>query len=256
MFGTMKKPRTIVAIGGGYIRKASTLPIDQEIVRLAGKKHPKLLFIPTASSDSVRYQDYAYRYFGKRLGCKVDLLLLLQSPPSPTEIRRKILSADIIYVGGGNTLMMMKLWRRLGVDALLRQAWKRGTVLSGISAGSICWFASGHSDSMSFYNPKRWKYINVRGLGLIKGIHCPHFDGQTLRVPRKKHFERMIGKMGGTGIAIDNDCAIAFVDDRFRVLSSKKRAGAYRVFKRKGKVVTERILEEQALKPIAMLLKK
>ncbi len=249
-------PKTIVAIGGGYIRKASTLIIDKEIVRLSGKKHPKLLFIPTASSDSVRYQDYAHRYFGKRLGCEVDLLLLLQNPPSPSEIRRKILGSDIIYVGGGNTLMMMKLWRRLGVDTLLKQAWHRGTVLCGISAGSICWFDSGHSDSLSFYNPKHWKYINVRGLGLIKGIHCPHFDGKTLGVPRKKHFEKMIGNIGGMGIAIENDCAIAFVNNGYRVIPSKKNAGAYRVFKRKGKVVTERIVEVPALQPIEKLFRR
>jgi dipeptidase E len=137
--------------------------------------------------------------------------------------------------------MMMKLWRRLGVDRLLRQAWNKGTVLCGASAGSICWFASGHSDSLSFYNPKRWKYINVRGLGFLKGIHCPHFNGHTLHLPRKKHFERMMQKIGGMGIAIDNDCAIAFIDNGFRVLPSKKSAGAYRVYKHKRKVVTERI---------------
>lgn len=237
----MKKRQTIVAIGGGYIRKASTLTIDREIVRLSGKKHPKLLFIPTASSDHKGYWKIMDRYYGKRLGCKTDVLWLLKNPPTLSEIRKKILSADIIYVGGGNTLMMMKLWRRLGVDRLLRAAWNRGIVLCGASAGSICWFESGHSDSMSFYNPKRWKYINVRGLGFLKGIHCPHFDGHTLGVPRKKHFERMIGKIGGMGIAIENDCAIAFVDNGFRVIPAKKNAGAYRVFKKKEKVVTERI---------------
>ena len=149
----------------------------------------------------------------------------------------------------------MKLWRRLGVDRLLRLAWNRGIVLCGVSAGSICWFASGHSDSLSFYNPKRWKYINVRGLGFLKGIHCPHFNGHTLHLSRKKYFERMIGKIGGMGIAVDNDCGIAFIDDRYRVIPAKKKAGAHRVFKHKGKVVTERISEEQELKPIAALLK-
>ncbi|TSC60112.1 MAG: peptidase S51 dipeptidase E [Candidatus Peregrinibacteria bacterium Greene0416_62] len=252
----MTKRRAIIAIGGGHLRKASTLPIDREIVRLSGKKHPKLLFIPTASLDSIRYQNFAHRYFGKRLGCKVDVLLLLKNPPTPTEIKRKVLGADIIYVGGGNTLMMMKLWRRLGVDRLLKQAWSRGTVLCGISAGSICWFASGHSDSLSFYNPKRWKYINVRGLGFLKGIHCPHFDSHTLGVPRKKHFERMIGKIGGMGIAIENYCAIAFIGGHYRVIPAKKNAGVYRVFKRRGKVVTERIPKEGSLKPIATLFIK
>ncbi|MEK7563371.1 MAG: Type 1 glutamine amidotransferase-like domain-containing protein [Patescibacteria group bacterium] len=249
----MTKHRAIIAIGGGNIRKASTLAIDKEIIRLSGKKHPKLMFIPTASSDSKLYWKVMDRYYGKRLGCKTDVLWLLENAPAHAEIRKKILGADIIYVGGGNTLMMMKLWRRLGVDRLLRLAWNRGIVLCGVSAGSICWFASGHSDSLSFYNPKRWKYINVRGLGFLKGIHCPHFNGHTLRLPRKKYFERMIGKIGGMGIAIDNDCAIAFVDDHFRVIPAKKKAGAHRVFKQKGKVVMERISEGKELCPVAEL---
>ena len=240
-----KRRKIIVAIGGGTIRKASTLPIDREIIRLSGKKHPKLLFIPTASSDSKLYWKIMDRYYGKRLGCRTDVLFLLNNASSASEIRGKILSADIIYVGGGNTLMMMNLWRRLGVDMLLKQAWNSGIVLCGASAGSICWLASGHSDSLSFYNPKRWNYINVRGLGFLKGIHCPHFNGHTLHLPRKKYFERMIGKIGGMGIAVNNDCAIAFIDDCYRVIPAKKKARAYRVFKRKGMVVTERIAEDK-----------
>jgi dipeptidase E len=105
--------------------------------------------------------------------------LLIKEQPSKEQTRRKILSADIIYVGGGNTLQMMRVWRRLGIDKLLKKAYENGTVLCGISAGSICWFDSGHSDSMSFYSPKNWKYTNVRGLGLIRGIHCPHYNGTT-----------------------------------------------------------------------------
>ncbi len=172
-------PKAIVAIGGGEIRTRRTAAIDREIIRLSSKKNPKLLFIPTASSDSERYWKHVQDYFGKFLKCKTDVLFFIKEQPSTEQIRRKILSADIIYVGGGNTLMMMRLWRRLGVDKLLTSAYENGTVLSGISAGAICWFDSGHSDSMSFYNPRKWKYINVKGLGLISGIHCPHYNGRT-----------------------------------------------------------------------------
>jgi dipeptidase E len=157
-------------------------------------------------------------------------------------MRSKISAADIIYVGGGNTLQMMRIWRRLGVDNLLVAAYKKGTVLAGVSAGSICWFDSGHSDSMSFYNPRKWKYIDVKGLGLIHGIHCLHYNGKTRGVPRRKDFKQLIRKTGGTGIAIENNCAIEFRDGRiFEVLVSKPRAKAYRVFKREGKVVEEQI---------------
>jgi dipeptidase E len=240
--------RTIVAIGGGEIRTRGTAAIDREIIRLANKKNPKLLFIPTASSDSERYWKHVQEYFGKFLKCKTDVLFLIKERPSREQIRNKILSADIIYVGGGNTLMMMRLWRRLGVDKLLVQAYQSGTVLSGISAGSICWFDSGHSDSMSFYNPRKWQYINVKGLGLINGINCPHYNGMTRGVPRRKHFRDMIRKTGGVGIAIENNCAIEFIEGRFyKVVRSKSYARAYRVYKSGGDVVAEQIPQQKQL---------
>lgn len=247
-------PKTIVAIGGGEIRTRGTAPIDREVIRLSHKKNPRLLFIPTASSDSERYWKHVQKYFGSFLKCKTDVLFLIKQQPSKERIRRQILSADIIYVGGGNTLQMMRVWRRLGVDKLLKSAYENGTVLSGISAGAICWFDSGHSDSMSFYNPRQWEYINVRGLGLINGIHCPHYNSMTRGVPRRKHFRGMIQKIGGIGIAIENNCAIEFIDGRFyKVISSKTHSRAYRVYKSSGEVVVEQIRQEKQLTPVESL---
>jgi peptidase E len=117
--------------------------------------------------------------------------LFLSREASKERVREKIFSTDVIYVGGGNTPHMMRIWRRRGVDRLLLSAYKRGTVLSGISAGAICWFESGHSDSMSFYNPRKWEYINVKGLGLIKGIHCPHYNGRIRGVARRRDFRTL-----------------------------------------------------------------
>jgi dipeptidase E len=234
--------RVIVAIGGGNIRTRATTPIDREIIRLSRKGNPRLLFLPTASSDSEEYWKHVQEYFGGFLKCRTDVLFLIKEHPSREEIRKKILSADIIYVGGGNTLLMVRLWRRLGVDRLLRAAYEKGTVLSGISAGSICWFDSGHSDSMSFYNPRKWKYINVRGLGCIQGIHCPHYNGVSLGVPRRKDFREMIRKTGGLGIAIENRCALVFIDGQVsRVIRARRTARAYRVYKLRGKVTAEQI---------------
>jgi dipeptidase E len=248
-------PRTIVAIGGGNIRTRGTAAIDREIIRLSNKKKPKLLFVPTATSDSEIYWEHVQKYFGEFLKCKTDVLFLIREHPSKEQIRRKILTADIVYVGGGNTLMMMRLWRRLGVDKLLRQAYEKGIVLSGISAGSICWFNSGHSDSMSFYNPRNWKYINVKGLGLISGIHCPHYNGMTRGVPRRKDFREMIRKTGGMGIAIENNCAIEFIDGRFyRVIRSKGNSRAYRVYKSGGEVVAEQMRRQKKLAPMESLI--
>ena len=190
-------PKTIVAIGGGEIRTRGTAAIDREIIRLSGKKNPTLLFIPTASSDSERYWKHVQEYFGGFLKCKTDVLFLINEPPSKESIRKKILAADIVYVGGGNTLQMMRIWRRLGVDRLLRSAYENGTVLSGISAGAICWFDSGHSDSMSFYNPQEWEYIRVRGLGLVNGMLCPHYNSMTRGVPRRKSFREMVQRPAG-----------------------------------------------------------
>jgi len=246
--------KIIVAIGGGEIRTRGTAAIDREIIRLSNKKKPRLLFIPTASSDSERYWKHIQEYFGKFLKCRTDVLFLIKEKPSKEQIRRKISSADIIYVGGGNTLAMMRLWRRLGVDKLLVSAYESGTVLSGISAGAICWFDSGHSDSMSFYNPQKWKYINVKGLGLINGINCPHYNGMTRGIPRRKHFRDMIRKTGGFGIAIENNCAIEFIDGRFyKVISSKSYSRAYRVYKYGGEVVAEQIRQQKQLAPVESL---
>jgi len=130
----------------------------------------------------------------------------------------------------------------------------RQPFLCGISAGAICWFDSGHSDSISFYNSKNWKYVNVRGLGLIPGIHCPHYNGRTLGIPRRTHFREMIDKVGGIGIALENNCAIEVLDRKFyRIITSKNHARAYRVFRRGGRVVAERICQEKRWAPIRML---
>ena len=142
------------------------------------------------------------------------------------------------------------------MDAILKEAWQKGIVLSGLSAGSICWFQFGHSDSMSFYNPKKWKYIKVRGLGFIRGVHCPHYDGKTRGISRRKRFENMIRRIGGTGIAIDNNCAIEFLDDTFRILKSRSYAKAYRVFKKNGRVISQQIPERKELTPISTLFKQ
>ena len=235
------------------MKTGGLLPIEKELIRLSGKRRPRLLFMPTASSDSELYWERIDSHFSKKLGCLTDVLFLIKEKPSKKEIKEKIEGADIIYVGGGNTLKMMRLWRRLGVDVLLKKAWKNGTVLCGISAGSICWFDSGHSDSMSFYNPGKWKYINVRGLGLIRGVHCPHFNSSTLGVARKEHFRKMMSRVGGRGIAIDDNCAIEFIDEEYRVITSRDYAKAYRVFKKNGEIHTKRISQSRSFAPISEL---
>ncbi len=243
--------RKIITIGGGSL--SDNLHINKEIVKLTGKKKPKLLFIPTASSDDERYVEWIVRAF-KVLGCTAKILLLLSKKYSKKELEGLILSADIVYVGGGNTLMMMRKWRRLGVDKLLKKAWQKGAVMCGSSAGSICWYESGHSDSMYYYDPRNWDYIRVRGLNFLPFIHCPHYDSQTGNKKRKNDFKRMMKKYPGQiGIVCDDSVAIEYLDDKFRVLSNQKTSHAYRVYWKRGKFYEEKLENTGKFLPVKNL---
>ena len=246
----------IVAIGGGDVRTLATQPIDIEIIRLSGKSSPNALFIPTASSDSVEYWEGFDRAYRENYGCATDVLFLLGTAPSQEEIAEKIEWADIVYVGGGNTLKMMRRWRLLGVDDLLRYASDRGAVLCGVSAGAICWFEQGHSDSMSFYSPDDWSYIAVTGMGLLKGLSCPHYNGDTGGVLRRLDFHDMLKRKGGDGLAIDNDCAVAFTAEGYRVIPAISGAGAYSLYVDRGEVIERRLPVTAKYLPIETLYER
>jgi dipeptidase E len=238
---------SIVAIGGGELKDLETLAIDRRVVERTGVARPNVLFIPTASSDDERYVETVRKVYGGRLGCEIEVLRLIAETPMPDPIAALIADADLVYVGGGNTLKMMRRWRRLGVDRLLVDAYRRGTVLSGLSAGALCWFAYGHSDSLSFYHPDHWDYIRVRCLGLVSGTCCPHYDGER----RDPSFHRLIERTGDIGIALDDCCALEIVDGSFKVLTSREGAGAYRVTRRHGTVRQESIPQRSVYSPLA-----
>ena len=238
----------IIAIGGGQTFDENKL-INKEIIKLTGKSNPKILFIPTASGDAVAYYEKFVKHFGNELGAKCDVLYLITDKPEWRAIKHKILSSDAIYVGGGNTLIMLKLWRKMGVDKLLKEAYKKGVVLSGLSAGSICWFQYGHSDSLSFSN-KKWEYIRINGLGLIKGIHCPHFNGQSKYIKRRKNFKKFMKRYPDMGIALDNNCAIEFINNKYRVISTKIGRKGYKVYKKDGNIIASPINESKEFRPI------
>jgi len=231
--------------------EGATRSIDKEIVHLTGKKNPRALFIPTASSDDIEYWERFQKVYADKLGCRTDVLFLLKRKINKEEIKYKIEHADLIYVGGGNTLKMMRRWRTLGVDKLLRKAWEKGTVLAGTSAGAICWFNYGHSDSMAYYHPKKWNYIRVKCLGFIPITLCPHY----LKEKRDKHYKAMIQKVGGMGLALDDCCAIEIIDDKFRIISSKKGANGFRLIKKNSKVIEEQLEQKEVLQPLKNLLR-
>lgn len=244
---------TIVGIGGGLMAELDTLPIDRTIVDLTGKERPRVLFVPTASYDSPERWQVFQDVYGARLGCDTDVLLLLDRTPSRDELDQAILSADLVYVAGGNTLKMMRRWRFLGVDTVLAEAHQRGVVLAGQSAGMLCWFAWGHSDSFFYYSPNDWDYVRVRGMGLIDAIGCPHFNSDTAGAPRADSFRRMVAKHPDPAIAVDNHCAVEFTGDGYRVHVAREGVGAHQLYKRGGELVTEALAQTGSLTPMATL---
>lgn len=231
----------IIAIGGGEIGRpgfpVETTSLDKEIIRLSGQKKPRLLFLPTASSDSTSYTKIVKNHFGKRLGCQVEVLYLLNNKLSYQEIKKQIVSADIIYVGGGNTLKMMRVWRKLGIDIAINSAAKRGVVLSGVSAGAICWFRFGQSDSLTF-TKQNAPFIRVKGLNLLNILICPHFDKEKARPAALK---KMMRRTSSIAIALDDCAALEIVDDSYRIITSKKSAGVYKAYWKNDQYIITRL---------------
>jgi Peptidase E len=164
------------------------------------------------------------------LGFKTDVLYLLKTKPSLDRNKRKILNSDIVYVGGKNTLRMLKRWRKLAVDKTLEEAYKKGIILSELSAGAICWFKYGNSDSTPV-GPL--KLIRIRGLGFLPFTGCPHYDVEEERRPS---LINMISKNGGIAIAITEGAALEIIDDKWRIITSSKNAYAYRLYRKTEKL--------------------
>lgn len=241
------RTRKIVAIGGGEIRRPKedgngyysdeTIAIDTEILRLTDKTAPSLLFLPTASSDSHSYYELVKKHFLETGFASVDVLYLSDKTLSEQHIKDSILSHDAIYVGGGNTLKMMTLWRRLGVDIILKQALDKGIVLSGLSAGSICWFSSGSSDSRKFTSGSN-QLIKVTGLGFIDAIHCPHYDAEP---HRQNDIKQKMITSPKVAIALDNCAALEVIGDEYRIIKSRPAAKAHKLYWKNGTYYTEEI---------------
>jgi dipeptidase E len=221
----------VIAIGGGSVyapcKPGTTLAIDKEAVRIAREgfsveRKVQVLFIPTASGDDIEYCHGAYVQFGLQLGCDYKYLRLLKERNTWASIVRKIKWADIIYVGGGNTRNMMNVWCDRGVDELLVCAYKQGKVMMGLSAGAICWFDSGLSDSEKAPDKPDWQPCFVSGLGLLPFSCCPHLDSEVWRREHLKSF-------GTTQplIALEDNCAIEVVNGNYRIITSQRDSCAY-----------------------------
>jgi dipeptidase E len=252
----------IVAIGGGEMGRpkegggfypVETTGIDAEILRLTGKKKPRLLFLPTASYDSEDYYDVVKRHF-LSLGCgAVGVLKLSTTSLTKSQLEDYILSYDAIYVGGGNTLRLMTIWRKMGIDAILKKAYEQNIVLSGLSAGSICWFRYGNSDSRKFTNGSD-KLIKVSGLGFVNALHCPHYDVEQLRQQDLKRMMKSTPKI--VAIALDNCSALEIVDDKYRIIRTKPDVKARKAYWLKGKYIIEEIDVDNNFRDLGLLLSK
>ena len=166
--------KNIVAIGGGgFGRSLGGLKIEKYIKSLVKKERPKICFIPTASGDNDLYKLNFYRAFSK-LNCITSHLDLF----SRTEnLEKKVLTQDIIYVGGGNTKSMLAVWKDWNLHNILKIGYEKGIVMSGVSAGAICWFDKGITDSFS----EKLEIIDC--LGIVNGTACPHYDEEKERYP-------------------------------------------------------------------------
>ncbi len=226
--------RKILIAGGNY-----NTPFLRYMAQLTGKPRPKLLYLPTASADSQSSTLTFYRNcspLNVEPSHQISFIASTQQPRSWEEV---FLSVDGIVCSGGNTLNQQAIWKAQGIDVILRQAWDRGIVLGGASAGSLCWFEEGTTDS----RPKELSKVDC--LGFLKGSHSPHYDAEPGRRPL---YQKMIasGQMK-PGYACDNDAGIYFEDNTVkRVVSTRAAAKVYYVSMEGGKIA-EKVMEPERI---------
>lgn len=212
--------KQIIALGGGGFSMEPDNPLlDLYILEQSPKETPKICFIPTASGDADSYIARFYDFFEQQ-NCEPTHLSLFKPPAQ--DLEEFVMSQDILYVGGGNTKNLLVLWKEWGLDRIIEKAWNQGIVLAGISAGSICWFEQGVTDSYGD------ELHPLDCLGFLPGSNCPHYDGEIHRRPT---FQRLL-KQGEIkpGLAADDGVALHFTgQDLHSVVSSRPSAKAYRV---------------------------
>jgi peptidase E len=228
------RARKILIAGGGY-----GTAFIRYMAQLTGKPRPKLCYLPTASADSATGIITWYRNCAPLNVEPSHQDSFIASTRQTRTWEDVFLSVDGIVCSGGNTLNQQAIWRAQGIDAVLRQAWDRGIVLGGASAGSLCWFEEGTTDS----RPKELSI--VQGLGFLKGSHSPHYDAEPGRRPL---YQKLIGSgQMKPGYACDNDAGIYFEDNEVRrVVATRQGARVYYVSVQNGKV-TERVLEPEII---------
>jgi len=225
----------VVAIGGGgFLMEDKSSPIDHYLLSLAKSDVPRVCFIPTPSGDLLEHLDKFYQAYSTP-GCHPSHLSFFRKPSHgsvPLEnFETQLLSQDIIFVGGGNTKSALAVWREWGLDIVLRKALEAGVVLSGMSAGAMCWFQQGLTDS--FWGPE---YRPLKCLGFLPGGCGVHYSSDPKR--RSDLHSAIEASAIGPAIAIDDYAAALFCDGRVaRVLSWRNGATAFRISLERGRAV-------------------
>ncbi len=230
-----RTPQIVAFGGGGFSMERSSSVLDDYVLSLTGASRPRVCFLPTASGDADHYVVRFYRRFSPTCDASHVSLFRRDQGTSGVEddLATHLLAQDLIYVGGGNVVSMLGAWRAHGLDDVLRAAWRRGIVLCGPSAGSLCWFAEALS---AFHGGPR----RIRGLGLLPYSNCVHYDAEP---QRRIEYHRFVGDGMRPGFAADDGVALHFRGTLLeRVLSSRDDGLAYRV-EPVGRTVVEFPLE-------------
>jgi dipeptidase E len=230
-----RAPQIVALGGGGFSMERDSSLLDDYVLSLTGAARPRVCFLPTASGDADHYVVRFYRRFSP--SCEASHLSLFRRDQGTDgvedDLATHLLSQDLIYVGGGNMLSMLGAWRAHGLDAILRKAWRRGIVLCGPSAGSLCWFEQALS---AFHGAPRI----VRGLGLLPYSNCVHYDAEP---ERRAEYHRFVADGMRPGFAAEDGVALHFRGTGLhRVVSSRPDGGAFLV-EHDGKRVRETRLE-------------
>jgi dipeptidase E len=227
----------IVAMGGGGFSMEPSNPLlDDYILALSKRQPPRVCFLPTAGGDSPAYVARFYRSLGTR--CIASDLTLIDSalprrPATTSDLAAFVREQDVFYVGGGNTVHLLALWRAHGLDRLLHEAWLGGAVLCGVSAGMNCWFGASITDGFGDLAPLG------DGLRFLEGSACPHYDGNQARRPA---FHRAVADGFPNGYAADDGAGLHFVGQKLvAVVTSRRSAKAYRVALNDGNVVEQEL---------------
>jgi peptidase E len=213
-------PRQIVAFGGGGFSMESGNPLlDDYVLGLAKAERPRVCFLPSASGDADHYIVRFYRAFSAHR-CEASHISLFRREQGPEDLRRHLLSQDLIYVGGGSVVSLLGVWRAHGIDEILREAWEAGVILCGLSAGSLCWFAEAVT---GFHGePKR-----LPGIGLLPFSNCVHYERGS---KRNESYHRFLREGMCAGYAAEDGAALQFAGERLAgVVTSRPKARAFRM---------------------------